>query len=214
MSKSGEFNTQNLNLVGPGSNDYGRKETSEFFSRPDVGGIPHTLLQEELRKANENMKMPPNLDEGWEVTEFVGNGTTPQTIKRVDGQLFSIGSRVTNDVYSKGKQVNGLIERFEYSFKGDSVFVYTDWSGVGFNLGSLSHVLESNKLPSRFQIGDRVQINFGKGGLLSPCNIIKVHFTESKVLYDVDVLILADDEKSQSSTRIYNIDSCFVEPAE
>lgn len=187
--------------------------TQGFFSKPDVGGIPHTILQEELRKANENMKMSTNLDEGWEVTEFIGNSTTPRTIKRIDGQLFSIGDRVTNGVYSKGKQVNGLIERFEYSFKGDSVFVYTDWSGVGFNLGSLSHILESNKLPSRFQLGDLVTLNFGSAGKVTGADIIKVHFSESKVLYDVDIL-MSDAADGRVITRLYNIDSCFVEPAD
>lgn len=60
-----------------------------------------------------------------------------------------------------------------------------------------------NVLPSRFQIGNLVELTFYGSGEVRNCEIIKVHFTESKVLYDVQVAEL---------TRLYNIDSCYVLP--
>lgn len=57
------------------------------------------------------------------------------------------------------------------------------------------------KLPSRFQIGEKVELAFYGNGEVKNCEVIKVHFTESKVLYDVQVAEL---------TRLYNVDSCYV----
>lgn len=79
----------------------------------------------------------------------------------------------------------------------------------------------SSKLPSMFQIGDLVTLNFGSAGKVTGADIIKVHFTESKVFYDVMIVLdgplptVNSDEIGKSLfTRLYNIDSCFVEPAE
>ncbi len=77
------------------------------------------------------------------------------------------------------------------------------------------------KLPSRFQIGDKVKLDFYGSGNVENCKVIKVHFTESKVLYDVDVngnfdtlkdVIDQEEVKLNNSwsTRLYNIDSVFV----
>lgn len=152
----------------------------------------------------------------WEVKEFIGNSTEPKTIKRLwDTQVFSIGDFVTN-----GTKMRGYIEKFDYSFQGDEVYVYTDWSGVGMNLASIEHKL---KLPSLHQVGDQVTLSFGTSGLVNNCQVIKVHFTNSKVLYDVEVIGNFDSEVHYGivdrkevkenniwSTRLYNIDSVFV----
>ena len=77
------------------------------------------------------------------------------------------------------------------------------------------------KLPSAHQIGDKVKLQFGTSGMVENCEVIKVHFTESKVLYDVEVsgnfdawkevLDQAEVKKNDRwSTRLYNVDSAFV----
>lgn len=71
-----------------------------------------------------------------------------------------------------------------------------------------------SKLPSRYQIDDKVVVSFGLSGRIENCKVIKVHFTKSKVLYDIEIAIECEDldgKESTSYTRVYNIDSCFVE---
>lgn len=61
-------------------------------------------------------------------------------------------------------------------------------------------------LPSKYQIGDIVSVNFYRDDILiTKCKIIKVHFTKGKILYDLEVPI-----NEYGSTRLYNIDSVFV----
>lgn len=79
--------------------------------------------------------------------------------------------------------------------------------------------METIKLPSRFQINEEVVIDFGEAGMIHNAAIIKVHFTESKVLYDVEVIYDIKDTDEEDtfigkSTRVYNVDSVFVKPAE
>jgi len=143
----------------------------------------------------------------WEVIAFVGKSSTPQTIQRNrDEEKFSLGDYVTN-----GTKMKGVIERFDYSFQNDEVYVYTDWSGVGMNLNSISHAI---KLPSAHQIGNPVWLLFGEEGTLKNCEIIKVHFAESKVLYDVEVkgkYYQSDSHPAgEWATRLYNVDAVFV----
>jgi hypothetical protein len=81
-------------------------------------------------------------------------------------------------------------------------------------------------LPSKFNIGDKVKIVFGDAGTIKNCKIIKVHFSHSKVLYDVEVIIhnemiesdfISNKEKYIKEallTRLYNIDSVFILPSE
>lgn len=161
-------------------------------------------------------RVAPNVSDikEWEVVSFIGNSTDPQSIIRLsDGKVFSIGGHVTN-----GTQMHGRIERFEYSFKGNDIYVFTDWSGVGMNLASLA---EYRPLPSGHQLGEPVHLVFGNEGTLTHCKVIKVHFTESKVLYDIEVsgnfdawkdVVDQEDVKKNNiwSTRLYNVDSCFV----
>lgn len=77
-----------------------------------------------------------------------------------------------------------------------------------------------NKLPSKFDFGEDVHLYFGWAGRLSNCKIVNIKFSESKVFYDVDVLVsvgrfpqsieAADPQDKDQHTRIYNIDSAFV----
>lgn len=79
-----------------------------------------------------------------------------------------------------------------------------------------STFVDEMHLPSRFQIGDNVRLNFSFSGGVGNCEVIKVHFTESKVLYDILVKITEYDvdiaDEKETYIRLYNIDSAFVEP--
>lgn len=68
------------------------------------------------------------------------------------------------------------------------------------------------KLPSRFQIGDTVAIKLG-GFTVDKAEIIKVHFTNSKVFYDLGVEFdspTTPEGGGNGFTRLYNIDSALV----
>lgn len=75
--------------------------------------------------------------------------------------------------------------------------------------------MKKNKLPSRFQIGEWVSIN-QRGLVVNKAEVIKVHFSNSKVMYDLDVEFIYDKETENGIedemdyTRIYNVDSVFV----
>lgn len=64
---------------------------------------------------------------------------------------------------------------------------------------------ESNILPSRFQIGDEVLVNMFEAGYIKNCKVIKIHFTKSKVSYDLEI------DTENLFTRLYNIDSVFID---
>lgn len=66
-----------------------------------------------------------------------------------------------------------------------------------------------NVLPSRFQLNDFVSVKFRPDFVIEKAKIIKVHFTESKVLYDLQVEI--GGQTPLTSTRVYNVDSLIVE---
>lgn len=66
------------------------------------------------------------------------------------------------------------------------------------------------KLPSRYQIGDKVSIKISSMFVVESAEIIKIHFSESKVTYDLLVrLDIFKDEAESSFTRIYNVDSAM-----
>jgi hypothetical protein len=75
-------------------------------------------------------------------------------------------------------------------------------------------------LPSQHQIGDPVVVYFGTSGVIKNCKVIKVHFTESKVLYDVEVkwrhaeyadkISTGVDKQRELTDRLYNLDSAVV----
>lgn len=67
------------------------------------------------------------------------------------------------------------------------------------------HQEDFTKLPSQYQIKDLVSVDFGDVQIPN-CRVFKVHFTESKVLYDLEIML----GESKHVTRIYNIDSYFV----
>lgn len=70
------------------------------------------------------------------------------------------------------------------------------------------------KLPSRHQINSPVILDFYAAGELTGVKVIKVHFAESKVLYDVEITQPYKDNPDRKwSTRLYNIDSEFVKAA-
>lgn len=86
---------------------------------------------------------------------------------------------------------------------------------VTHTLSLFDEFLNDNPLPSKFKHGDKVILNFEKSGKIKNCTVIKVHFSESKVLYDVQVGYKYVDSSNpviNGFTRIYNIDSCYVQP--
>lgn len=129
----------------------------------------------------------------------------PHSVKRkVDGEVFTIGDRVSN-----GTPMCGRIMRFDAGKavnnpQGEDITVFTDYSGVGMNMASLSKV---PVLPSRFQQGDAVCIKFSSLSI-SRAVVIQVHFTHNKIRYDLEVWIGAG-----TSTRVYNIDEAIIEKA-
>lgn len=63
------------------------------------------------------------------------------------------------------------------------------------------------KLPSKFQIGDKVVAEFITSGSTTvlPCTVIAVHFYPGKVKYDLEIVI-----NELEATRVYNVDCVFV----
>jgi hypothetical protein len=67
--------------------------------------------------------------------------------------------------------------------------------------------IELNSLPSKVQIRQVVALKFTKNMEPLMATVLAVHFTESKVRYDLRIWL--DDDLE---TRIYNVDSVFVSP--
>lgn len=59
--------------------------------------------------------------------------------------------------------------------------------------------------PSRYKIGEEVKFYIPKGNVLLNAKVTSVHFTESKVKYDLEVNFYED-----YVTRVYNIDSILL----
>lgn len=67
-----------------------------------------------------------------------------------------------------------------------------------------------NKLPSAHQVKSKVTYTPRRGVYLK-AKVIKVHFTESKVTYDVEYDFEQGAEgSSPARVRAYNVDSVFV----
>lgn len=64
------------------------------------------------------------------------------------------------------------------------------------------------ELPSRLQPNQVAKLQFFEEMLPLTCTVRTVHFTKSKVKYDVDIW-LPDD----TTTRAHNVDSVFIVPA-
>ena len=69
----------------------------------------------------------------------------------------------------------------------------------------LLRLTEKRLLNCKHQIGDDVDIRFSESNSLNNCEIIKVHFTKSKTLYDVAI-----KDGDEYITRLYNLDSVFI----
>jgi len=72
---------------------------------------------------------------------------------------------------------------------------------------------KKNELPSRFKIGDKVSIRLRPMFVVDTAEVIKIHFTESKVFYDLDVEFdypTPPDDGKKGVTRIYNVDSAML----
>lgn len=65
------------------------------------------------------------------------------------------------------------------------------------------------KLPSTHQFGDEVNVTFFNNGVFTG-TVVKIHFTESKVFYDLEVEFKYKGLDELGSTRVYNVDSAFV----
>lgn len=124
----------------------------------------------------------------------VESGVKLHSVKRtVDGEVFTIGDLVTNELKMKGT-ITG------FNILEGELFVSHTWSGVGMNLNSLSKIIE---LPSQHQIGNEVWLTLWSSPIAS--EIHAVHFYEGKVKYDLIVFGGNGDQ-----TRLYNVDSVFV----
>jgi len=144
-------------------------------------------------------------------------GHKMQSIKRLsDQKIFSIGDFVTN-----GTRMRGKIEKFNTDDNVKNrdknspieIYVTTDWSGIGMNLDSIYHVEnkpkpmdEDRRLPSAFKPGDFCGMKLGKTDIIG-AQVTKVAFTQSKVLYDIEIGVGND-----MVTRIHSLDSAFVVP--
>lgn len=119
----------------------------------------------------------------------------PKIVQRNhDGVVFKIGDNVTNGQNYQGKPCRGKITGFD--FLEGKIFIKHSWSGIGWNLGSLGHIIV---LPSKFQHGDTVWINFW--GTHPSGEIIAVHFYPNKIKYDLLVIPFTGD-----TARIYNVE--------
>jgi len=65
------------------------------------------------------------------------------------------------------------------------------------------------------KIGDAVVVNLGHSGLIRDCFIRAVKFTESKVLYDVEVFPFLDEPDNEHlSVLLIDVKSYYVEHPE
>lgn len=124
-------------------------------------------------------------------------------------------------------QTSSLVSFGNYLFDRYNVKVHSD---EGFNVPLYNRQVSDadiqnwqvgqqvqSKLPSAHQIGAKVQLQFGDQATLADCEVIKVHFSDSKVLYDIEVtgdFPPAHKEQGYDKwhTRLYNVDSAFVSP--
>lgn len=131
-----------------------------------------------------------------------------QSIRRKwDNSKFTIGDRVSNGGPMCGKITKITTDQAVNNPNGTDATIWTDYSGVGMNLGSIDHVPE---LPSRFQHGDAVRVNL-PGFLIDNAVVTKVHFANSKVFYDLEIWWKIDGI-GDCSTRVHNVSELIIEP--
>jgi hypothetical protein len=145
-----------------------------------------------------------NSTKAFSVKERNDSGLPTCIARFSDHSYWRVGDYVTN-----GTQMKGTIKAFNFSVNEDNgavtCFVDHTWSGIGMGLEDLVKMDQS--LPSMFQV--KQVVDFILNDTRHKTTINAVHFTESKVRYDLDIWIAK--EGGNSSTRIYNVDSCFVE---
>jgi hypothetical protein len=71
---------------------------------------------------------------------------------------------------------------------------------------------QKTQLPSNHQLGQLVSVNLYDAGFIREAKVIKVHFTEAKILYDLEICTGKSPvgEEHNIYTRLYNIDSVYV----
>lgn len=75
-------------------------------------------------------------------------------------------------------------------------------------------------LPSRFQIGDYVSLSFNNSGKVENCKVLKVHFSERREFYDVEVTCkyaeypLSEFNGDEYKVRLHNIESAVLVEAD
>jgi hypothetical protein len=102
----------------------------------------------------------------------------------------------------KLNKVHDLIHDVSFAISKDAIVVAQDGLKHAHNLIE-ELIVAGNKLPSQHQIGDAVWLTLWEKSLIA--EVHAVHFTKSKVKYDLNLLALGGD-----TTRIYNIDSVYV----
>lgn len=130
-----------------------------------------------------------------------------QSIQRKpDGTVFQIGERVSNGGPMCGKIIKITTDQAVNNPDGTDATIWTDYSGVGMNLASVSHV---PTLPCRFQYGQAVAVNL-PGFFIKHAVVIKAHFPHNGVQYDLQIWWKIPGE-GDCSTRIYNVDEQILE---
>lgn len=77
-------------------------------------------------------------------------------------------------------------------------------------MGGVPEKLHTN-YPSRYEIGEKVTLDFGDDRIVKNCKIDAVRFTEGKVRYDLAVPLWSTKEgEEQRYTYIENVDSVCV----
>ncbi len=83
-------------------------------------------------------------------------------------------------------------------------------------MGGVPEKLHTN-YPSRFEIGEKVTLDFWLSGKIKGCTVDAVRFTEGKVRYDILVPIKETSEPEEQPsylTLIENVDSVCVVDAD
>lgn len=130
----------------------------------------------------------------------------PRTVQRLhDGEVFQIGDEVANGMEYQGKQCRGKITGFDYL--EDKVFVSHTWSGIGWNLASLSKVTVpvDPMLPSEFQLDEDVWVCMWSAAV--GATIKAVHFYRGDIKYDIEV---NTGVQRSGPVRLYNVASVLL----
>lgn len=64
---------------------------------------------------------------------------------------------------------------------------------------------EAENLPTHFQIGDKVELDFYEAGKLKNCEVLEVNLSDSDVTYDIVIKV-----KGALETIISQVDAEFV----